>query len=172
MWSALLTFLRLRVRPPSAAALVALLCLVLSPPAVAADLMDTMAAMRSFCAFLGAIRAAGLEQELRRPGPFTVLAPTDEAFAALPAQARASLLRAENREALAATLRRHLMPGRITAHDLAGRRRWAETAAGVFILVDGTSGQLMVDDGIEVLYADIAADNGVLHIVDSVVLPN
>ncbi len=172
MWPVLLTLLRLRVRPPSAATLAALLCLVLSPPAVAADLMDTMAGMRSFCAFLGAVRAAGLEQELRGPGPFTLLAPTDEAFAAMPAQVRASLMRTDNREALAAVIRRHLLPGRITAHGLAGRRRWAQTAAGVWLLVDGTSGQLMVDDGIEILYADVAADNGVLHIVDSVVLPN
>jgi uncharacterized surface protein with fasciclin (FAS1) repeats len=161
-----------RVQSLFAAALIALLCLVQSPFVVAADLMDTMIGMPSFCAFLGAVRAAGLEQELRGPGPFTLLAPTDEAFALVPAQVRASLMRTDNREALAAVIRRHLLPGRITAHGLAGQRRWAQTAAGVWLLVDGTSGQLMVDDGIEVLYADIVADNGVLHIVDSVVLPN
>jgi uncharacterized surface protein with fasciclin (FAS1) repeats len=156
----------------SAAALTALLYLIQSPPTMAADLMDTMIGMRSFCAFLGAVRAAGLEEELRRPGPLTLLAPTDEAFALVPTNMRAHLMRVENREALAAVVRRHLLPGRITAHGLAGRRRWVQTAAGVWLLVDGTSGQLMVDDGIEVLHADVVADNGVLHIVDSVVLPN
>jgi uncharacterized surface protein with fasciclin (FAS1) repeats len=160
------------MRPLFAAALTVLLYFIQSPAAVAADLMDTMIGMRSFCAFLGAVRAGGLEQELRRPGSLTLLAPTDEAFAAMPAEARIHLMRAENRDALAATVRRHFLLGRITARDLAGRRRWAETAAGVSLLVDGTSGQLMVDDGIEVLQADIPADNGVLHIVDSVVLPN
>jgi uncharacterized surface protein with fasciclin (FAS1) repeats len=172
MRSLLLVPSLLRLRPLFTAALTVLLSLVQSPSAVADNLMDTMIGMRPFCAFLGAVRAAGLEEELRGPGPFTLLAPTDEAFAAMPAQERVRLMRPENREALAAVIRRHLLPGRITAHDLAGRRRWAQTAAGVWLLVDGTSGQLMVDDGIEVLYADIAADNGVLHIVDSVVLPN
>lgn len=153
-------------------AVVVLVGLARPLPAGAKDLLDTMAEMRSFCAFLSAVRAAGLEEELRRPGPFTLFVPTDEAFAALPPEERAALLRTHDRGRLAAMVRRHILPGRFTAHDLAGRHRWAATAAGSPLLLDGTSGQLMVDDEIEVLYADVIADNGVLHIIDGVVLRN
>jgi uncharacterized surface protein with fasciclin (FAS1) repeats len=162
----------LRLRPLYAAALATVILAVPSQPAAGKDLMDTMIGMRSFCAFLGAVRAAGLEGELRGPGPLTLLAPNDDAFAAIPTPVHASLMRPENREQLAATIRRHLLQGSFTARGLVGQRRWAETAAGTPILLDGTTGQLMVGDEIEVLYADVISDNGVLHIIDNVVLPN
>ncbi len=145
--------------------------IALAHPAAGKDLVDTLAETRSFCTLLGAIRAAGLETQLRGDGPYTLLAPTDEAFAALPRADLERLMKPANRAQLIATIKRHLLPAQVQARDMAGRRRWIRTSAGSLLFVDGTRGSLTVDDDIEVLQADIAADNGVLHIIDGV-LPN
>lgn len=151
----------------------ALLLAVAPAPAVGAkDLVDTLADARSFSTLLCVLRAAGLEESLRGAGPFTLFAPTNEAFAALPPGVVDALKMQENRPQVAVVIGRHLLTGRLLARDRAGRRGLAITMAGSLLMIDGTGGGMVIDDGVEVLQADIAADNGVIHIVDSVVLGN
>jgi uncharacterized surface protein with fasciclin (FAS1) repeats len=151
------------------AAAALLLAASVAPPVTAKDLVDTLAEARSFSTLLCVLRAAGLEDSLRGAGPFTLFAPTNEAFAALPPGVLDALKMRENRPQLVAVVSRHLLAGRLLARDRAGRRGLAITMAGSLLMIDGTGGGLMIDDGVEVLQADIAADNGVIHIVDSVV---
>jgi uncharacterized surface protein with fasciclin (FAS1) repeats len=138
----------------------------------AKDLMDTMIDAGSFCTLLGAVRTAGLEENLRGPGPYTLFAPDDAAFAALPRQTLADLMKPENRPQLVAMIRGYLVPSRILARDLAGKRRWVATIDGRLLMIDGTRGTLMIDDDVEVLAADMISDNGVMHIIDTVLLEN
>jgi uncharacterized surface protein with fasciclin (FAS1) repeats len=134
--------------------------------------MDTLIEARSFCTLLGAVRAAGLEDVLRGPGPYTLFAPDDLAFAALPRATVADIMRPENRLQLVSMIRGYLIPLQLRSHDLAGKRRWVATIGGHLLMIDGTRGTLMIDDDVEVLAADITADNGIMHIIDTVLLEN
>lgn len=138
--------------------------------AQAADIVDTAVSAGSFETLVAAVEAAGLVETLKGEGPFTVFAPTDDAFAALPDGTVESLLLEENRDQLVAILTYHVVPGQVTAADVVGLDT-AETVQGdtIDITVDG--GTVMVD-GATVVQADVMADNGVIHVIDQVIMPD
>lgn len=133
------------------------------------DIVDIAAANPDFSTLVAAVQAAGLEKTLRSPGPFTVFAPTNAAFAALPAGTLESLLRPENRDQLAAILTYHVAPGVARSGDLAGKLLDVTTAQGGSVRVDGRHGVTV--NGANVTTADIGAANGVIHVIDRVLLP-
>jgi uncharacterized surface protein with fasciclin (FAS1) repeats len=116
-----------------------------------------------------ALSGAGLASTLKGPGPFTVFAPTDAAFAKLPAGTVESLLKPENKDKLAAILTYHVVPGRVTAADV-GKLQEAKTVNGKVLTVSTKGGGVMINDA-KVTTTDIAASNGVIHVIDSVILP-
>ena len=134
-----------------------------------ADIVETAVAAGQFETLAAALTAAGLVETLKGDGPFTVFAPTDAAFAALPAGTVESLLEPANRDKLRSILRSHVVAGRVTADQVMGMDR-AETVQGesVSIRVDGD--RVMVD-GATVVKADVMAGNGVIHVVDAVLMP-
>ncbi|MFN0192107.1 MAG: fasciclin domain-containing protein [Aestuariivirga sp.] len=140
-----------------------------SASAFAADIVDTATANGSFKTLVAAVQAAGLVETLKGPGPFTVFAPTDEAFAKLPAGTVEDLLKPENKEKLTAILTYHVVPGKVMAADVAGKETMAKSVQGSEIKVNGTDGVMV--DGAKVVTADIAADNGVIHVIDTVIMP-
>jgi uncharacterized surface protein with fasciclin (FAS1) repeats len=139
--------------------------------AEAADILDTARAAGQFETLLAAVEAAGLEPTLRDSGPFTVFAPTDEAFAALPPGTVEGLLEPENRDQLVAVLTYHVVPGAVMSTDAAGQTVELVTVQGEAITVDGTGTDVTVNDA-TVVSADIEASNGVIHVIDTVILPS
>lgn len=133
----------------------------------AADIVDTAVAAGSFNTLVTAVKAAGLVKTLKGKGPYTVFAPNDSAFAKLPPGTVESLLK--NKAKLATILKYHVVPGRVKATDVAGRSLKAMTAAGLPVNVDGRFG-VRVNDA-HVIQPDIEASNGVIHVVDTVLLP-
>ena len=133
------------------------------------DIVDIAASNGSFNTLVAAVTAAGLVDTLKGDGPFTVFAPTDEAFAALPAGTVDSLLLPENKDQLTAILTYHVVPGAVTSDQLAGQRLSVATVNGAEVHIDGTDG-VTVEDA-TVTTADIIASNGVIHVIDSVLLP-
>ncbi|WP_440951888.1 fasciclin domain-containing protein [Methanococcoides sp. FTZ1] len=131
------------------------------------DIVDTAVNAGSFNTLVQAVQAAGLEETLRSEGPFTVFAPTDEAFAALPEGTLEALL--EDEEALAAVLTYHVVAGEVMAADVAGLES-AETVQGESVIFTVTDDGVMVNDA-NVVQADIEASNGVIHVIDKVLLP-
>lgn len=132
------------------------------------DVVETAAEAGSFSTLLAAAEAAGLVGTLKGEGPFTIFAPTDEAFAALPEGTVEELLKPENRDQLAAILTYHVVPGRVMSGDLTDEMLPATIQGGqTGVQPDGT---LRVD-GANILTADIQASNGVIHVIDSVLLP-
>ena len=123
----------------------------------------------NFKTLLAAVGAAGLTDALLGEGPFTVFAPTDEAFANLPAGTVESLLRPENRDKLAAILKYHVVAGRVYSEDALAAKQ-AATLQGDKIHVSVTAGQAMINNA-KLVATDIDASNGVIHVVDSVLLP-
>lgn len=118
---------------------------------------------------MAAVSAAGLVDTLKGDGPFTVFAPTNAAFAALPAGTVDTLLLPENKDQLISILTYHVVPGAVTSDQLAGQRLSVETVQGSTVHVDGTDGVTV--DGANVIAADIIASNGVIHVIDAVILP-
>lgn len=137
-----------------------------------ADIVDTAAAAGSFSTLLAAAEAAGLVDALKAEGPLTVFAPTDEAFAALPAGTVETLLQPENKDALAGVLKLHVVAGKVKSKDLAGQQITATTLNGD-LAVDGTDGVVLTAPGstATVVTADVSASNGVIHVIDTVLLP-
>jgi uncharacterized surface protein with fasciclin (FAS1) repeats len=133
------------------------------------DIVDTAIAAGSFSTLVAAVQAAGLVDTLKGDGPFTVFAPSDDAFAALPAGTVEELVKPENKEKLTAILLLHVLPGAVKSTDVAGQRLDVVTAGGESVAVDGTDGVTV--DGAKVVTADIACTNGIIHVVDSVILP-
>ncbi len=133
------------------------------------DIVDTAVGAGSFETLVAAVSAAGLVDTLKGNGPFTVFAPTDEAFAELPAGTVDELLKPENKDQLVAILTYHVVPAKVTAADVAGQTVTAKTVQGGKLMVDGRKG-VMINDA-EVVQADIMASNGVIHVVDKVILP-
>jgi len=131
------------------------------------DIVDTAVAAGSFETLVAAVKAAGLVDTLKGEGPFTVFAPTDAAFAALPDGALEGLL--SDPAALRSVLTYHVVPGSLTAEDLQDRRA-AKTVQGQRVSIG--SGQGLTIDGARVIKADIATSNGVIHVIDSVILPS
>jgi len=135
----------------------------------AADIVDTAVAAGSFKTLVAAVKAADLVGTLKGPGPFTVFAPTDEAFKKLPKGTLASLLKPENKEKLTKILTYHVVPGKVMAADIAGKKLAVTTVEGDQVQVNGQHG-VRVNDA-HVVKADIVADNGVIHVINKVLLP-
>jgi uncharacterized surface protein with fasciclin (FAS1) repeats len=134
-----------------------------------ADIVDTAVAAGSFNTLATALKAAGLVETLKGPGPFTVFAPTDEAFAKLPAGTLESLLKPENKAKLAGILTYHVVAGKVMAADVVALTS-AKTVNGQSVTVAVDGGKVKVD-GANVVKTDIAASNGVIHVIDAVILP-
>jgi uncharacterized surface protein with fasciclin (FAS1) repeats len=138
-----------------------------------ADIVDTAVAAGSFSTLLAAAQAADLVDALKGDGPLTVFAPTDAAFEALPAGTVETLLLPENMDALAGILKLHVIAGaKIKSTDLAGQQITASTLNGD-LAVDGTNGVTLTAPGSSatVVAADVAASNGIIHVIDTVLLP-
>jgi uncharacterized surface protein with fasciclin (FAS1) repeats len=135
------------------------------------DIVDTAVAAGQFNTLVAAVQAAGLVETLKGDGPFTVFAPTDAAFAKLPAGTVENLLKPENKDQLVAILTYHVVPGKVMSSDIAGKKTEAKTVQGTMLEVDATNGGVMVDNA-NVIGADILASNGVIHVIDTVVIPN
>ncbi len=132
------------------------------------DIVDTAAEAGSFTTLLTAAEAAGLVDTLKGEGPFTVFAPTDEAFAALPEGTVETLLLPENKDQLVAILTYHVVPGKVMSTDLTDDME-AMTVQGTTVMIDLDNGVMV--DGATVTTADIEATNGVIHVIDKVILP-
>ncbi len=139
-------------------------------PASAADIVETAVGAGQFETLVAAVQAAELVEVLQGEGPFTVFAPTDEAFAALPEGTVEGLLEPANKDQLVAVLTYHVVPGIVMAKDAAGNTVELETVQGAMLTVDGTGDGVTVN-GANVISADVTADNGVIHVIDAVILP-
>ena len=135
----------------------------------AKDIVDTAVGAGKFETLVTAVKAAGLVDTLKGTGPFTVFAPTDEAFAKLPKGTVEDLLKPENKEKLAKILTYHVVPGKVMAADIKGKKTNVKTVEGSDLAVDATDG-VKINDA-TVTTADVAASNGVIHIIDTVVMP-
>ncbi|VVS96041.1 conserved exported hypothetical protein [Rhizobium sp. EC-SD404] len=136
--------------------------------ALAADIVDTAAEAGTFTTLIAAVEAAGLVETLKGDGPFTVFAPTDEAFAALPDGTVEDLLLEENRDQLVSILTYHVVPGAVASSDL--------TEGLTAATVEGSEVTFTLEGGPKVneaniTQADITADNGVIHVIDAVIMP-
>ena len=136
------------------------------PPAAAKGILDVAAEAGTFKTLAAAIEAAGLVETLRGPGPFTVFAPTDEAFAKIPKADLDAIL--ADKAKLTAILTYHVVAGKVMAKDVATMKT-AKTVNGAELTIDTTSGVKI--DGATVIKADIEAANGVIHVIDTVVVP-
>jgi len=139
-----------------------------APPAQ--DIVDTAVSAGSFNTLVAAVKAAGLVDTLKGPGPFTVFAPTDEAFAKLPAGTVDDLLKPENKSKLQAILTYHVVAGKVMAKDVV-KLHTAKTVNGQQVTVKSEMGSVMIDNA-KVVKTDILCTNGVIHVIDSVILPN
>ena len=133
------------------------------------DIVETAASAGSFKTLVAAIKAADLVDTLKGPGPFTVFAPTDEAFAKLPAGTLESLLKPENKAKLQSILTYHVVSGRVGS-DQVVKLTSAKSVQGKELKISQNAGGVMVD-GAKVVKTDIACSNGVIHVIDSVLLP-
>lgn len=145
---------------------------VLAGPALAGgmskDIVDTAVGAGDFNTLVAAVQAAGLVDTLKGDGPFTVFAPTDEAFAALPEGTVDNLLKPENKDQLVAVLTYHVVPGKVMSGDLSNGMTAATVQGGEVTIM--TEGGVKVDAA-SVVAADIEASNGVIHVIDQVILP-
>ena len=133
------------------------------------DIVDTAAANGSFTTLVAAVTAAGLVDTLKGEGPFTVFAPSDAAFAALPAGTVEKLVEPEQRDALTALLLLHVLPGAVHARDIAGQTLRPDSAGGGPLDINGNDGVTV--NGAHVTTADIECTNGVIHVIDRVLQP-
>jgi uncharacterized surface protein with fasciclin (FAS1) repeats len=133
------------------------------------DIVDTAVAAGQFKTLAAALQAAGLVETLKGAGPFTVFAPTDEAFAKLPKGTVEDLLKPENKAKLTAILTYHVVAGKVMAADVV-KLKDAKTVQGGSVKVSTMGDKVMIDNA-HVVKADIAASNGVIHVIDTVILP-
>ena len=152
----------------AAAFLLAVPLAVTANLARAADVVDTAVAAGSFKTLVAAVQAAGLVDTLKGRGPFTVFAPTDAAFAALPAGTVDSLLKPENKAKLVAILTYHVVPAKIMATDVKSGE--VPTVNGKVLTVKADGMGVMVNNA-KVIATDLVGSNGVIHVVDTVILP-
>jgi uncharacterized surface protein with fasciclin (FAS1) repeats len=138
--------------------------------AATGDIIDVAIGAGSFNTLAAALTAAGLVDTLKTTGPFTVFAPTDAAFAKLPAGTVETLLKPENRAQLVSILTYHVVPGKITSNQLLDTVTPATTVQGRQATIDGRNGRVTVN-GVAVIAADVAASNGVIHVIDTVLMP-
>jgi uncharacterized surface protein with fasciclin (FAS1) repeats len=144
--------------------------LVAASPAAAADLVETAVSNGSFKTLTAALQAAGLVETLKGKGPYTVFAPTDDAFKKLPAGTVENLLKPENKAQLQKVLTYHVVAGNVMSGDLKGKTTNAKTVEGSHVRIDASGNTVKVDDAI-VTQADVNASNGVIHVIDSVIMP-
>jgi uncharacterized surface protein with fasciclin (FAS1) repeats len=133
------------------------------------DIVDTAVAAGSFTTLVAAVKAADLVGTLKGSGPFTVFAPTDAAFAKLPAGTLDDLLKPENKDRLRAILTYHVVPGKVMAAD-AVKLAEAKTVNGQSFKIRNEGGAVLVDAA-KVVQTDIETSNGVIHVIDQVILP-
>ncbi len=133
------------------------------------DIVDTAVAAGTFKTLVAAVTAADLGATLKGEGPFTVFAPTDDAFAKLPAGTVEDLVKPENKAKLAAILTYHVMVGKVMAADVVGQKLEPATVNGATLHVDGSDGVTV--NGANVVTADIDCTNGVIHVIDAVLIP-
>ena len=138
------------------------------PASAKKDIVDTAVAAGSFKTLAAALKAGGLIEALKGEGPFTVFAPTDEAFAKLPKGTVETLLKPENKDKLVAILKYHVVSGKVLAADVV-KIKEAKTLQGQAVMVNATDGVKINDS--KVVKADIEASNGVIHVIDAVLLP-
>lgn len=134
-----------------------------------ADIVDTAVAAGSFTTLVAAVKAAGLVEVLKGAGPYTVFAPTDEAFAKIPAHTLQSLLKPENRDKLIKILTYHVVPGKLDAQDVLALNG-AKTVQGGRLRFGANKNTVRINNA-NVLKADINTSNGVIHVIDTVLLP-
>jgi len=146
----------------------ALAITVASSTASAADIVETAVA-GNFNTLVAAVKAAGLVDTLKGPGPFTVFAPTDEAFAKLPAGTLESLLKPENKAKLQSILTYHVVAGNVLAKDVV-KLHSAKTVEGQNLVIRTKNGRVMVNNA-NVIKTDVMTSNGVIHVIDTVLLP-
>ncbi|MEL7204843.1 MAG: fasciclin domain-containing protein [Pseudomonadota bacterium] len=156
------------IRTTLAVAAAALIALPAYAGGMKKDIVDTAVGAGSFETLVAAVQAAGLVDTLKGEGPFTVFAPTDEAFAALPEGTVEELLKPENKDQLVSILTYHVVPGKVMSTDLSDDMA-ATTVQGTDIVID-------LDEGVKVeeatvVTADIETSNGVIHVIDTVILP-
>jgi uncharacterized surface protein with fasciclin (FAS1) repeats len=132
------------------------------------DIVEVSSKAGSFKTLVAAVKAAGLVETLKGKGPFTVFAPTDTAFAKLPEGTVADLLKPENKEKLVAILTYHVVPGKVMAADV--KTMTVKAVSGKELEIKVEDGKVMVNDS-KVVKTDIVASNGVIHVVDTVILP-
>lgn len=164
-------------QPRKLALIVALTFLIAAVPALAAktaatkqDIVDTAVGAGSFKTLAAALKAAGLVEALKGAGPFTVFAPTDEAFAKLPAGTLESLLKPENKDKLTAILTYHVVAGKLGSGEVV-KSKGATTLQGSQLAFKAEGDKVMVG-GAGVVKTDIECSNGVIHVIDTVVIPN
>ena len=133
-----------------------------------ANIVETAVAAGSFNTLVAAVKAAGLVETLSGPGPFTVFAPTDAAFAKIPAETLQTLLTPEAKDQLTSILTYHVVAGKFMAADVMHLTE-AQTVQGQSVAIDTTDGVKV--DGANVIQTDIVCDNGVIHVIDTVIMP-
>ena len=133
------------------------------------DLVETAVKGGKFKTLITALEAAGLVETLKGKGPFTVFAPTDEAFAKIDSAALADLLKPENKDKLTAILTYHVVPGKVKSSDIKGSME-ASTVNGKALSIKLNYGKVMINEA-NVIVPDVDADNGIIHIIDTVLLP-
>jgi uncharacterized surface protein with fasciclin (FAS1) repeats len=138
--------------------------------AAKSDIVDTALSNGQFNTLVAALQAAGLTETLKGAGPFTVFAPTDEAFKKLPAGTLDALLKPENKQQLVEVLTYHVVAGKVMSRDVKGKTATPTTVEGDALAIDGTKKGVMVDNA-AVTTADVRASNGVIHVIDTVLLP-
>ena len=148
--------------------LLAAAALMLTAPVQAGDIVDVAASNKSFKTLVAAVKAADLVETLKSDGPFTVFAPTDEAFAKLPKGTLESLLKPENKEQLVSILTYHVVPSKVMAKDV--KSGMVKTASGSSFKVKVSKKGVHVDNA-KVVATDVMADNGVIHVIDTVIIP-
>ena len=158
-----------RILTLASAALAAAVIAITPARAGQSDIVDTAVGAGMFNTLVAAVTAADLVGQLKAPGPFTVFAPTDDAFSKLPAGTVEMLLKPENKDKLIAVLTYHIVPGKVMSGDIAGKTLDVPTAQGQTAKVDASSGVTI--NGANVVKADIEASNGVVHVIDAVILP-
>jgi uncharacterized surface protein with fasciclin (FAS1) repeats len=153
----------------AAAAVAVALSISATQAADKTDIVQTAINNGSFKTLVAAVKAAGLVETLKGSGPFTVFAPTDEAFAKLPGGTVENLLKPENKKQLVAILTYHVVPGKVMSKDIVGKKTMAKSVEGEEISIDATNGVKV--DNAKVVKADVEASNGVIHVIDTVIMP-
>jgi uncharacterized surface protein with fasciclin (FAS1) repeats len=153
----------------AAAAVAVALSMSAAQAADKTDIVQTAISNGSFKTLVAAVKAAGLVETLKGSGPFTVFAPTDEAFAKLPGGTVENLLKPENKKQLVAILTYHVVPAKVMSKDIVGKKTMAKSVEGEEISIDATNGVKV--DNAKVVKADVEASNGVIHVIDTVIMP-